>query len=71
MKQGEKVRVRLGTGEVVEAFYCEQHRKAKDHWVHAQDRLCMATHYTDSTAPVTKVRFVGPPCVLVPVGVVV
>ena len=69
LKKGEKVPVRLGTGEVVEAFYDGPSGIKKQHWVHVRGELCRATHYTDSTDSVPRVRFVGPPCVLVPVGV--
>jgi hypothetical protein len=71
MKKGEKVRVRLGTGEVAEAVYDGPSGIKKQHWVHVRGRLCRAMYYTNSTGAVPRVRFVGPPCVLVPVGVVV
>ena len=68
LEKGAPVRVRLHTGEVVEAVYDEPSAIEKDHWVHVNDRLCRATNYlSDECVP--RVRFVGPSCVPLPVGV--
>jgi hypothetical protein len=40
MKKGEKVRVRLGPGEVAEAVYDGPSGIKKQHWVHVRGRLC-------------------------------
>lgn len=68
LKKGDPCRVRLHTGEVVDAVYDEPGAIYKDHWVHVNQRLCRATNYlSDEVVP--RVRFVGNPCDLVPVGV--
>lgn len=68
MNKGDKCRVRLHTGEVVEAVYDEPSRVEKDHWVRVNGRACRATNYTSDERPL-RVRFVGNPCVLLHEGV--
>lgn len=65
LSKGDTVKVRLHTGEVVEAVYdgpmdsmfCEKH-----HFVEINDCAMVAGKHGGC-------RFVGNPCVLVPVGV--
>ena len=70
LEKGAKVRVRLHTGEVVEAVYDEPRLCSKEHWllinnparfVHAGRELKRETR-----SDFEKVRFVGPACVPVP-----
>ena len=73
-EKGAKVRVRLHTGEVVEAVY-DQPRATnnKEHWLNiAYPHRCV--HAARHPEPASdfdfeKVRFVGNPCDLLPVGV--
>jgi hypothetical protein len=70
LTKGDPCRVRLHTGEVVEAVYDDTARYPKDHpkchWVEFNNRQYFArqkiVHFNDC-------RFVGNPCDLVPVGV--
>jgi hypothetical protein len=69
MKNGEKVQVRLHTGEVVEAVYSHAGSPGKSHWVSHDGELLQACNTLIGGAYYQRCRFVGPPCVLVPVGV--
>lgn len=72
LEKGAPVRVRLHTGEVVEARYRHESFR-KQHYVTLPDgREIPATKYPPKLTdwfPYERVRFVGAPCVLVPVGV--
>ena len=71
IKKGDTAKVRLHTGEVVEAVYLHSGYKDKTHWVSVGDNEC----YVSSCNPQQEnehefavVRFVGNPCVLLPIG---
>lgn len=64
LKKGDPVRVRLHTGEVVDAVY-EQMYHEGEHEVSYKGKLyCATSKFHDKSC----VRFVGNPCDLVPVG---
>lgn len=74
LTKGDPCRVRLINGEVVEAVYEEADRHAKKcHWVClGSGGLAVALGRppeAGSSMSLPLVRFVGPACVLVPVGV--
>lgn len=79
LEKGAKVKVRLHTGEVVEAAYLEPHyaskvRVKKSHLVEIEGgQICTAGKFSPyhplNPFMNDRVRFVGPSCVLVPVGV--
>lgn len=67
LEKGAPVRVRLHTGEVVEAAYeCESEAGFKTHLVDIGLPWCLRTSSKNING---ECRFVGNPCVLVPVGV--
>jgi len=69
LEKGAKVKVRLHTGEVVEAVYDEPHHQdAKRHWVDTNECGYMIAG-ADKPEEEVRCRFVGPSCDLVPVGV--
>lgn len=69
LEKGAPVRVRLHTGEVVEAVYDEPHHvDAKRHWVDTNEYGYMIAG-ADNPDGEVRCRFVGNPCDLVPVGV--
>jgi len=62
-KPGDTVRVRLHTGEVVDAKYDRPRTIGnKEHWVIINGLDYIATKSPD----ITRVRFIGPSCDLVP-----
>jgi hypothetical protein len=69
LKQGDPCRVRLHTGEVVDAIYDEPYGVfPKDHFVEIKGHLFVATstpHIGDDYCPCDRVRFVGPSCDLI------
>lgn len=69
LSKGDPCRVRLHNSEVVEAVYDEPSAIKRDHWVIVDDVLCRATDHTSEISLPECVRFVGPSCVLLPVGV--
>lgn len=70
LKKGDPCRVRLHTGEVVEAVYDKPSIIEKDHFVKVEGKTYRATSWPDITENmITECRFVGNPCLLVPVGV--
>lgn len=74
LEKGAKVKVRLHTGEVVEAVYDSKDLFAdKAHWV-ARDGWLFALVWAKKPQAGDEnnwqtARFVGPACVLLPVGV--
>ena len=71
LEKGAKVRVRLHTGEVVEAHYDKPRLCEKEHWL-VIDNPIRCAHACRELKPEAgfdfeKVRFVGNPCVLIPV----
>lgn len=67
LEKGAKVKVRLHTGEVVEAVYDEPDVDNKmEHWVYVNGRPFLAAKNYKFYGGC---RFVGNPCDLVPVGV--
>jgi hypothetical protein len=60
IKQGDPVRVRLHTGEVVDAVYEYQTAIFKAHWVVYCGKFHLASKFTDDRY---KCRFVGPPAI--------
>ena len=74
LERGDQVRVRLHTGEVVDAAY-ECSAGQKDHYVFVKRvRVLVYHHKKSKPKPAVQwkyevVNFVGNPCVLVPVGV--
>ena len=78
IRRGDTVKVRLHTGEVVEAVYLEPHyastvRVKKSHLVEIEGgQICTAGRFSpyEPLNPFIhdRVRFVGNPCVLVPIG---
>lgn len=69
LEKGAKVKVRLHTGEVVEAVYDEPyHEDEKRHWVDTSEYGFMIAGRCPPNESI-RVRFVGNPCDLVPVGV--
>jgi hypothetical protein len=73
MKQGKMVPVRLGSGEVAVAVYDHAAQYGKGHWVRLNGEPLQACDSPIGGLYFRRCRFVGPPCVLVPVpvGVVV
>lgn len=71
LSKGDTCRVRLHTGEVVEAVYlCESEAGNKTHLVCFDgDRWAERVMGSLCTKDVSIGRFVGPPCALVSVGV--
>lgn len=73
LKKGDPCRVRLHTGEVVEAVYVLG-AGHKDHYVMINDKLvCVWHHKNGRPSAETEIcyecaNFVGNPCVLVPIG---
>lgn len=75
LKKGDPCRVRLHTGEVVEAVYDEPRNdldkygeicKTKDHWLRS---LCGCGLLAVGKPELDfECRFVGPACALVPIG---
>lgn len=69
LKKGDPCRVRLHTGEVVEAVYYG-HCHNKSHFVIANGKdYCADRRPKKCLITMDDCRFVGPACVLVPVGV--
>lgn len=74
LSKGDTCRVRLHTGEVVEAVYdCQDRFADKAHWV-TRDGWLFALVWEKKPESGDEnnwktARFVGPSCVLVPVGV--
>lgn len=64
LKRGDKVKVRLHTGEVVEAVYGENYFK-KFHWLEINGKTVVAGSMKpcqETEDCYDAVRFVGPPC---------
>lgn len=74
LSKGDTCRVRLHTGEVVEAVY-DCWARQKDHYAFVNGVRVLVYHHTKSKPKravqwkYEVVNFVGNPCVLVPVGV--
>jgi hypothetical protein len=66
LEKGAKVRVRLHTGEVVEAAYLESGVNKGNHFVSYNGSQYMACRHVGA---LHLCRFVASPCDLVPVGV--
>lgn len=69
IKKGDPVRVRLHTGEVVEAAYSHKAVFGTNHWVLYKNEKHQAVSEFSKQFIFPQCRFVGPSCVLVPVGV--
>ena len=73
LEEGAKVKVRLHTGEVVEAVYGYPKQYGNEHWVALNNpkRLALAGRVIkcETRFNFEKVRFVGNPCVLLHEGV--
>ena len=63
-----KCRVRLHTGEVVEAEYDEPAAFGKHHWVEYNGRFLQTVGYSHRLNRFSVCRLIGNPCDLVPVG---
>lgn len=68
LSKGDTCRVRLHTGEVVEAVYERANRDGFKHFYlrYKGDQLIAVSHKLKNT---WECRFIGPSCDLVPVGV--
>lgn len=68
-----KCRVRLHTGEVVEAVYDERAATGPHHWVEHEGELMqtvgLSEHIQRSGEYHARCRLIGPSCALLPVGV--
>jgi hypothetical protein len=69
LERGDQVRVRLHTGEVVEAGYSHKAAIGPNHWVIHNNEKHQAVGIFSDSIIFPQCRFVGNPCVLVPVGV--
>lgn len=72
LEKGAKAKVRLHTGEVVEAEYEERASVGAHHWVLHKGKALQTvglTVHLDKGNYFERCRFVGNPCVLMPVGV--
>lgn len=69
LEKGAPVRVRLHTGEVVEAEYDEPAALGKHHLVEHNGRSLQTVGFSHRLTRHSVCRFVGPACDLVPVGV--
>lgn len=69
LSKGDACRVRLHTGEVVEAVYDEPTFPEKDHYVNYRGIALRATKKPSTGVFVNSCRFVAASCDLVPVGV--
>jgi len=72
MNRGDKCRVRLHTGEVVEAEYCGSAKRYKSHWAYLfgnTSNPAIASSVPHCRYVFPFVRFVGKPCVLLHNGV--
>ena len=69
MRQGDKVPVRLETGQVVEAVYSHAAAHGKNHWVKRNGELLLACKSSIGGQIYQRCRFVGPCSVAVPSGV--
>lgn len=73
LNKGDPCRVRLHTGGVVEAVYCESAAHGPHHWVEHEGELMqtvgLSEHIKKACEYHARCRFVGLACVLVPVGV--
>ena len=72
LEKGAKVKVRLHTGEVVEAEYCGSANRYKSHWVYLcgnKSNPAIASSVPHCGYVYPFVRFVGNPCVLLHEGV--
>jgi hypothetical protein len=62
LSKGDPCRVRLHTGEVVEAEYFDSSEIEKHHIVKVRNRHWLRIGSYNGS------RFIGPPCVILPVG---
>ena len=69
LERGAKVRVRLHNGEVVEAVYDERAAHGPHHWVEHEGELMQTVGLSEDIQRAGACRFIGPSCVLGPVGV--